>query len=79
MGVLPYINVCENHLQNEEYFSYCVPFHDPSYIHRYHCYHHHCYHHCLVLATGPGNLPAVRVWTGKRVGSVPNPANNPTR
>jgi len=34
----------------------------------------------VVLATGPGNVPAVRVLTGGSVqfGSVPDPAQNPT-
>jgi hypothetical protein len=33
----------------------------------------------LVLATGPGNPPAVQVWTAKPVRSVPEPSKNPTR
>jgi len=33
----------------------------------------------VVLATGPGNPPAVRVWTAKTDGSVPDQFHNLTR
>ena len=44
MGVLPYINVCNNPLQNEAYFSYCILFCHPLFQNCYHHYHHHHQH-----------------------------------
>jgi len=47
--VLLYISVCDNPLQNEVYFSYCIPFQYLFFSNRYHHYHYHRhyyhYHH----------------------------------